>query len=93
MRYRNINSMPGPGDFYTREELDDGRCEDCGYEDCTYYCECEICLPTCCTFCDNRSKDWEHAYSEFDPEYAVDDFPVCNECFQGLMKEREENKE
>ena len=47
----------GPGDFYSPDELDDGICGDCGYEDCTDDCLCDSCAPFGCFECNERIRE------------------------------------
>ncbi len=87
MRYRPISSMPGPGDFYSPEELDDDTCRYCGglYE-CVEDCTCKACLPFSCSECAERSAEQEHLMSEIDEAYLEDDCTICTDCFNQLME-------
>lgn len=42
-----MKDLPGPGDFLTDTEMDDGKCETCCHEDC-------ICESPLCAFCDTE---------------------------------------
>lgn len=79
----------GPGDFWHPDELWDGRCEDCGREDCSKDCGCEDCLPDCCENCEWRGHDNEAMKLSAVTGLEVDDFKLCPDCFTKEVKKRD----
>lgn len=83
MKYMNPNNMLGPGDFGHPDEWDDGLCEVCGEEDCTEYCECDICYPHTCVPCGHKMIDGEYDCDWVNNEGDA----VCEECWETDWKQ------
>lgn len=71
--------LPGWGDLGHPDEWDDGRCSDCGYEDCTDVCVCEYCAPFSCYFCDEPIRE---DHSTLNAQSTEDGDDICDECWK-----------
>lgn len=89
-RYYNVNNMPGPGDFGHPDEWDDGRCEECGHEDCTKRCRCSTC-GTMCEYCGHWMPDGEHSADWITDKGDASCERCWNDTFKTYWEEYERN--
>lgn len=74
-----FGDLPGWGDMGHPDEWDDGKCEECGQEDCSDDCECrERCFPHVCYVCEGRMRDEDFKLEQVDPKYGE---PICDTCW------------